>query len=197
MNRCPRGMCIIINNIHFNSSNGMTDKREGAEFDHVELEKLFNELSFRVDVRYDLDSLQMHRLAIDVARKIDHSKFDAFVFFVMSHGGERDVISGVDGRLVSVEDLMSEFKAANCPKLQSKPKLFFIQTCRGNSNESPFSAFGDVDSTPVFSPDSTLPRSVCPREADFLLAFSTAPGYVSYRKPLSGSTFVQVSFNNS
>lgn len=188
---------MIVNNINFKNSNGMTDKREGAEFDDVELEKLFSELSFRVYVCRDLDSLQMKRIAINVATKIDHSEFDAFVFIVMSHGGEQDVISGVDRRSVRVEDLMSEFKAVNCPDLQNKPKLFFIQPCRGNSNESPFSAFGDVDSTPVFSPDSTLPRSACPREADFLLAFATAPGYVSYRKPLSGSRFIQVSFNNS
>ena len=197
MNRFPRGMCIIINNIHFKYPNGMTDKREGAEFDQFELGKLFNELSFDVHVSRDLNSLQMRCLAIDVAGIIDHGQFDAFVFIVMSHGEERDVISGVDGRLVRVEALMSEFKAANCPKLQSKPKLFFIQTCRGNSNESSFRASGDVDSPPVFSPDSTLPRSACPQEADFLLAFATAPGYVSYRKPLSGSTFIQVSFNNS
>jgi len=42
-----------------------------------------------------------------------------------------------------------------------------------------------------FSPDSTLPRSVFPPEADFLLAFATVPGYVAFRSPESGTFFIQ------
>ena len=190
-------MCVIINNVNFKNSNGVADKREGAEFDLVELEKLFNELSFSVCTYHDLNWLEMLRVATYFAGQIDHNQFDAFVFIVMSHGGERDVIYGVNGRSVRVEDLMFEFKVKNCPTLQNKPKLFFIQSCRGTLNESPCPAVGDVDSPPVFLSDSTLPRSTCPREADFLLSFATAPGYFAYRKPQSGSPFVQVSLNNS
>ena len=134
----------------------------------------------------------MRRVAVDFAKK-DHSQFDAFVFIVMSHGGDKDVIYGVSGRHTRVEDLMSEFKAANCQTLRNKPKLFIIQTCRGSSNESLSPASCDSDTAAGFSPDSTLARSVCPQEADFLLSFATAPGYKAWRHPESGSPYIRVS----
>jgi len=168
--------------------------REGAEFDERELVKLFEELFFTVYIKRNLRRDEMWKVAAEYAAK-DHSQFDAFVFVVMSHGGERDVIYGVSGRDIRVEDLMAEFKAANCPNLQNKPKLFFIQTCRGPSMERLSPPPDGVDSDVAFSPDSTLPRSVCPQEADFLLAFATAPGYKAWRYPDYGSLFIRVNHN--
>ena len=193
MNSRPRGLCVLINNLNFHNK---AENRNGSQFDERGLKGLFSELLFTVSVLNDLNHDKMRKAAVDFALK-DHTQFDAFVFVVMSHGGERDVIYGVDGRTIRVEDLMSEFKATNCPTLRNKPKLFFIQTCRGSSKDETFSATsGNFESCmDTFSPDSTLPRSVCPQEADFLLAFATAPGYVSWRNQQSGSFFVQVSLN--
>ena len=193
MAKRPRGMCVIINNIIFE---GLAE-REGAELDEEALKKLFSDLFFTVHVFKDLHRNQMLNVAVNFAKK-NHNEFDAFVFIVMSHGGDGDTIYGVKGRPTRVEDLMREFKAANCPTLRNKPKLFFIQTCRGSSNETLSPALGDADvnSAPVFSGDSTLPRGVCPQEVDFLLAFATAPGYKAWRIPQAGSPFIQVSVNN-
>ncbi|XP_078375995.1 caspase-3-like isoform X2 [Oculina patagonica] len=188
LNSRPRGMCVVINNVNFYNK---TENRKGAQFDEKGVKDLFYELSFTVCVLNDLKRDEIPKVAADFAAK-DHSNFDAFVFVVMSHGGERDVIYGVDGRKTSIEDLMTEFKAPNCPTLRNKPKLFFIQTCRGQEKESSSATTGYADSCmEAFSPDSTLPRSVCPQEADFLLSFSTAPGYVAWRNQQSGSWFVQ------
>jgi len=191
MSRRPRGNCLIINNLKFHDR---TNDREGAEFDERDLEKLFNELLFTVYVEKDLRCEEMRKVAAEFAAK-DHSQFDAFVFIVMSHGGDQDVIYGVDNRYIRVEDLMIDFTAANCPALQNKPKLFFIQTCRGPSREWLSPTPGGAHSDAVLSPDSTLSRSVCPQEADFLLAFATAPGYVAWRDPQRGSRFIQVNQN--
>ncbi|KAL9966428.1 hypothetical protein ACROYT_G024498 [Oculina patagonica] len=181
-------MCVIINNINFHDK---TLTREGAYLDQLRLRNLFSELYFTVFVLNDLRRDEMLKAAADFAAK-DHSHFDAFVFVVMSHGDERDVIYGVDERKTTIEDLMSEFKAPNCPTLRNKPKLFFIQTCRGPKEESSSATTGNSDwCMEAFSPDSTLPRSVCPQEADFLLSFSTAPGYKAWRNPQSGSQFIQ------
>ena len=38
--------------------------------------------------------------------KKDHRDFGAFFFILMSHGGNRDCILGVQGRKTSVENLM-------------------------------------------------------------------------------------------
>ena len=129
----------------------------------------------------------------------------------MSHGGDRDCISGVDDRETTVQSLMMEFRATKCPSLKGKPKIFIFQTCRGlrikdaerfdrptggiNAHPSEF-----VPSDPAanqacacpFPADSTLPKSVFPPEADFLLAFATVPGFVAFRSEQTGSFFIQV-----
>ena len=208
MNNRPRGYCLIINNFKFQEKN--VPDREGAEEDERSLKTLFDTLQFRVIIRRDLDKHEIEKLAEEYGSK-NHHKYDAFFMIVMSHGGERDCILGVDGRETTVRNLMVEFQANKCQSLQGKPKVFIIQTCRGligyptetfpshplGSINTPPSAFklspADNQSyTCAFSPDSNLPRSVFPPEADFLLAFATVPGYVAFRSPRSGTFFIQV-----
>ena len=124
----------------------------------------------------------------------DHSEFDALFVIVMSHGGDHDTVLGVDERNITVEEMMSEFKAARCKTLEGKPKVFIFQVCRGSSSEFLEHERRHIDST-VSRPcvDSTLSRGTSPQEADFLLAFATTPGYCSYRYKDHGAPFIQVS----
>ena len=63
--------------------------------------------------------------------KGDHSKFDCFFLAVSSHG-ERGCILGTDGDRVSIEgSVLSPFNGAHCASLRGKPKVFFLQACRG------------------------------------------------------------------
>ncbi|KAJ7391986.1 Caspase-7 [Desmophyllum pertusum] len=189
MSSNPRGKCIIINNSDFGNE---AYNRHGAEFDEEKLVNLFKELFFDVDVRPNLSANAIRGVAIEVAAR-DHSAFDAFVFIIMSHGNDRDIIYGVDARYVQTEELMSEFKANKCPTLQNKPKLFIVQACRGSSQDLVAPANHKIDLVSRGnSTDSTLARGTCPQEADFLLAYGAAPGYTSYRNPGSGSLFIQV-----
>ena len=202
MNKRPHGYCVIINNIHFQDKN-IAD-RKGADEDEKRLKILFRALKFDVIVRRDLNKHEIERVAETYGGK-NHRDFDAFVLILMSHGGDRDHILGVDGRETTVKNLMVEFQANKCPSLIGKPKVFIIQTCRGlinNATETFLSSIGSINAASAqmdnstfadpFSPDSTLPRSEFPREADFLLAFATVPGYVAFRSPESGTFFIQV-----
>ena len=60
-----------------------------------------------------------------------HEKQCAFIMAVMSHG-EKDVIFSADGVPLDIEkDIVAPFDGANCAALIDKPKIFFIQACRG------------------------------------------------------------------
>ena len=183
--------------------------RLGAEEDEKSLKQIFHDLFFTVIVERDLTKHQMENVAEKYGSQTDHSTCNAFVMIVMSHGGDGDCILGVDGRDTSVKNLMVEFQEQKCPSLKGKPKVFIIQTCRGSLQEvskKQRSPAGDVFSQSVamasteeddksydyFTSDSTLPRSVFPREFDFVLAFATVPGYVSWRLPTDGTYFIQV-----
>ena len=203
INKNPRGLCIIVNNVDFQNKDL---NRPGADKDERSLQLLFKTLLFEVIIRRDLTKHELEKVAQDFG-EANHEAYNAFVFIVMSHGGDRDCILGVDGRETTVKNLMSEFRENKCPSLKHKPKVFIIQTCRGFQGDVPSSA-NDISLQVVttssreqkssqpcgtaFSTDSTLPRSVFPPEADFVLAFATAPGYVSYRHPDHGARFIQV-----
>ncbi|KAL9971090.1 hypothetical protein ACROYT_G023576 [Oculina patagonica] len=190
MNSFPHGKCIIINNESFHNK-AVNPDRDGAKHDEKGLKDLFEELGFVVDIRRNLTQSEINETTREVAGE-DHRNCDAFVFIIMSHGEACDVVLGVDGRPVYVKDIMTEFKAIKRSTLRGKPKLFFMQCCRGLLPE--FLSPPNTDSfEPSLNCDSTLASGVCPQEADFLLAFASAPGYVSYRRPESGSVFIQVS----
>ena len=122
MGEAPRGICLVINNFNFLGE----DERQGAKLDEEAITRLFKELHFIVEIRQNLGRLEILKVAQEMAAR-DHSKYAVFALFIMSHGDKKDVIYGVDNRKAGMEDLMCEFTATNCPTLENKPKLFFIQ----------------------------------------------------------------------
>ncbi|XP_074625500.1 caspase-3-like isoform X1 [Acropora palmata] len=185
----PKGLCLLINNMTFKEENL---NRHDAIYDEERLHNLFaGKLDFEVHPFNDLDNCQMQAICTEFGGK-DHRQYDAFVCIIMSHGTCGDKIKGVNGRTIGIDDLMSEFNIERCPSLANKPKLFLVQACRGLAEDRflcPTDKSQDIVDFTVS--DSTLSRSICPQESDFLLAFSTVPGYVSYRRPNFGSFFMQ------
>uniref|UniRef100_A0A3B4B5E5 Caspase-3 n=1 Tax=Periophthalmus magnuspinnatus TaxID=409849 RepID=A0A3B4B5E5_9GOBI len=110
--------------------------------------------------------------------KEDHSCAASFVCVLLSHGDE-GVFFGTDGS-VELKYLTSLFRGDRCRSLVGKPKLFFIQACRGTDLDAGIETDSADDET-----------TRIPVEADFLYAYSTAPGYYSWRNTMTGSWFMQ------
>jgi len=198
MGGAPRGICLVINNFNFSGE----EERQGSKSDEEAIARLFNELHFIVEIRQNLGGLEIQKVAQEMAAR-DHSNYGAFVLCVMSHGDRKDVIYGVDNRKAGMEDLMSEFTPTNCPTLENKPKLFFIQACRGNKSDRRMNRLTESTENiaedgiqTMNSPDADLANGLSAREADFLLAFATVPGYKAWRSKQAGSWFIQVCTNN-
>ena len=62
--------------------------------------------------------------------QIDFTKYNCFMAFIMSHGNKNG-ISGIDGNSVTADTLSSYITPKECKQLEDKPKIFFIQACRG------------------------------------------------------------------
>ena len=62
--------------------------------------------------------------------KLDHSPYSCFVCCISSHG-TREGIVGTDDEVVNIRDLTSPLCASKCESLAGKPKLFFVDACRG------------------------------------------------------------------
>ena len=65
----------------------------------------------------------------------DFSKYSCFMAFILSHGTEEG-ISGTDdikSKPVSIHVLSSYITPKKCKGLKDKPKIFFLQACRGSN----------------------------------------------------------------
>ncbi|KAF1384381.1 hypothetical protein PFLUV_G00117740 [Perca fluviatilis] len=171
------GTCLIINNKNFHSSTGMS-ARNGTDVDAAAAIETFTKLGYKINFKTDQTVAQMKQL-LSSASKEDHSKSASFVCVLLSHGDE-GVIFGTDGA-EKLEELTKYFKGDRCKSLVGKPKLFFIQACRGAELDNGI----DTDSVDVQTSERI------PVEADFLYAYSTAPGYYSWRNATNGSWFMQ------
>ena len=65
----------------------------------------------------------------------DHRQYSCFVCCILSHGAIGEIY-GTDGITVSIKDLTVHFKAASCPSLCGKPKIFFVQACQGTDKQA-------------------------------------------------------------
>lgn len=170
------GQCIIINNKNFDRRTGM-NQRNGTDVDAANAMKVFAKLGYKAKV-YNDQSVEQMKQVLTAVSKEDHSCSASFVCVLLSHGDE-GVFFGTDGS-IELKYLTSLFRGDRCKSLVGKPKLFFIQACRGTDLDAGIETdSGDDDITKI------------PVEADFLYAFSTAPGYYSWRNTMTGSWFIQ------
>ncbi|XP_035179722.1 caspase-3 [Oxyura jamaicensis] len=172
------GECIIINNKNFQKDTGLSS-RSGTDVDAASVREVFMKLGYKTKLSNDLSCRDIINVLKNVSEE-DHSKRSSFVCVLLSHG-EEGLIYGTDGPL-ELKVLTSLFRGDNCRSLAGKPKLFFIQACRGTELDSGIEA----DS----GPDEMMCQKI-PVEADFLYAYSTAPGYYSWRNAAEGSWFIQ------
>ena len=202
MTACPRGITLIINNASFahHPKHGQQSPRHGSKEDVRQVEALFTALDFSVRTKENLSRLQLLDELYYIARE-DHSAYDCFVLWLMSHGRSGEVFCS-DGNTIPIQTLHDMF--SNCDTLRGKPKLFFIQACRGDGEDQGVSVATDTggSSCEQLSPNQSefpmdavkkpVPRvTVVPTHADFLYAFSTVDEYVSYRNKTLGSYYVR------
>lgn len=181
MNHRNRGVCIIFDIETFNPARKLP-RRHGSKVDSNGLFNLFRAMSFDVILFKDITATEI-RCQLDYYSKLDHSNNDAFACCILTHG-EHGQLWGTDQRF-PVDMIFNHFLGDVCPTLVGKPKMFFIQACQGDRMDS---------GVPVLSQealDSTTTYFKIPTHADFLIAYSTLPGFYSWRNTQDGSWFMQ------
>lgn len=170
------GQCLIINNKNFHKRTGM-GVRNGTDEDAKKVFATFSKLGFEIKHYNDQTVSQMMDL-LSKASQEDHSQSAMFACVLLSHGDD-GVIYGTDDS-IELKRLFAFFRGDHCTSLVGKPKLFFIQACRGSELDSGIESDGVGDEE----------TQRIPVEADFLYAYSTAPGYYAWRNVANGSWFI-------
>ena len=186
MDKTPHGIAVIINNSTFHSAVPTEDPlpdRRGSQVDEDNLCITWEHLQYDIWILKNLTASELTRQLMQIALQ-NHEKYDSFVCCILSHG-YLDGVYGTDSKPVKINDITSLFKGTFCPTLADKPKLFFIQACRGDDEDRRVvlqkDAKGDSDNAFCHSLSN---------EADFLFGYATPPGNVSWRSPRYGSWYV-------
>ncbi|XP_078499123.1 caspase-9 isoform X2 [Lissotriton helveticus] len=207
----PCGFCLIINNVTFQEHSNLTP-RNGSNIDCEKLRNRFASFHFEVLIRENLTGKEIHK-ELQTLAALDHSHLDCCVVVILSHGCETRHIQlpggvyGTDGAPVPVERVVTYFDGQHCPTLRGKPKLFFIQACGGSGRDRGFkidtaapdivdpSASVQSDATPFGMPaggqDQPDAIASLPTPCDVLVAYSTYPGFVSWRDQNIGTWYVE------
>ena len=175
MRKNPHGICLILNNFQFHSG----AVRLGATVDQDNLKQTFKRMRYLVDIRENLSSDDMSHTLEEYSRST-HSDYDSFVCCIMSHGGKGSVL-GADDQEVAVTNLIE--KMQKCPTLVGKPKMFFIQACRGSNRSNGMALPPQTDS---LEDSATVAE-----ESDVFIAYATPEGKVAYRDSQEGSWFIR------
>jgi hypothetical protein len=209
MTSSPRGIAVVVNMNKFESTPTHSPEeklveREGSEVDAHGLIQLFTGLDFETEMLVDLTKADLLSKLKKIS-KYDFSMYDCFVLCIMSHG-KKNFFYAHDGGKIEVSSICKMFNNANCETLCGKPKLFFIQACRG--------AVSDCGTTVKDGPSGSGPSeneepqhqkekskytfNIKPHKgpttaehADILMAYSSVEGYSSYRNTESGSRFIR------
>lgn len=210
MNSSPRGFALVISNVTFDPCGAPDlDPRKGGEVDDEVLRKVFTELDYLVTVHKDLTAQGMRTCIENFCRRPDHRTVDSCVVCLLSHGVE-GAIYGTDGQLLQLDWVFKAFDNANCPLLQNKPKMFFIQACRGEDMDCGVEQIdgptrtcspsceqrdagregqGDADSRQ--RRDMGRPRIKLPQRSDMICGYASLKGTAAMRNTKRGSWFIQ------
>ncbi|KAK6187860.1 hypothetical protein SNE40_005793 [Patella caerulea] len=133
-------LMLVIQNEIFHKM----DNRIGCKADTKALKTTFKKLGFRVKCFKNLEARQIAKTLKEASENFNHGEADCFACVILSHGDEfytslrerKNMIYGIDEGRISVERIMNYFDSQNCPALQGKPRLFFIQACRGKDSDA-------------------------------------------------------------
>ena len=186
----PHGLALIISNSKFGDT-GLTE-RKCADVDEKNLEDTFKTLGYRPVVRKNQKATDID----DIFKKLSdpqkndpdlriQKEDDSFICCMVSHGGwdknmGRDYIYDVQNKPVYVRDLaIHHLGAGKCESLQLKPKLFFVNACRGAKPSHVVS---------MSKPEGKTLKIT--HECDFLFSNSTFPETPAYRDDEKGAYYV-------
>ncbi|XP_068113980.1 caspase-2 [Hyperolius riggenbachi] len=189
----PRGLALIISNIEFSTPE--LDYRQGGEVDLIALKQLFTHLNYRPIVCCNKTGEEMTSELEHFSALQEHSNLDSAIIAILSHGVD-GAVYGTDGTQVQLQEIFTKLDNAHCQRLQNKPKMFFIQACRGEEADRGVdqrdgreqAASPGCEQSDAGREDGKIRL---PTQSDMICAYACLRGTVSLRNTKRGSWFIQ------
>ncbi|KAJ8675741.1 hypothetical protein QAD02_011527 [Eretmocerus hayati] len=178
MDHQNRGICHIFSHSTFDAKLGLPE-RTCARMERNTVSKTYRKLGFQTQNHMDYTRKKIMKTVRMMIRR-NYTKDDCICICVMTHGGRNGKLYAKDGSY-NIDIFEKAFDAMKT--LKNKPKLLFVQACRGGNGDR-------EEDTPRFcysssSSDETdwvTNMKSAPTKADILIAHSTCEGYVSFQQ---------------
>ncbi|XP_053222755.1 caspase-3-like [Podarcis raffonei] len=166
-----RALIIVNYNFHGRNAESKLTSRPGARREADRIFKALSKCHYAVKIHLDLTAKKIEELYEEECHA-DHGEF--FVSILSSHG-EEGIIYDCEGQPVQLKRIFQILEPERCHKLAGKPKIFFIQACRGVEIDQ--GVWLQTDSgeaqTECFSHYLSIPQ-------DTAVMYSCSPGYASF-----------------
>ena len=179
----PRGLIVIINIEKFTAEE--LTERIGSQKDVDDLVNLFcGYLNFDVRIITKLNGVELMNELNAISDNEEYGKYDCLAVCIMSHGN-MDFFFAADEQKVKFSEVYTLFSK---DIFRAKPKLFFIQACRGTMGGRT-DCDGPNDNSQ--SASTAQADSNDPDMSDIVIAYSSFEGYSAHRHLEDGSFFIQ------
>uniref|UniRef100_T1J3Q5 Caspase n=1 Tax=Strigamia maritima TaxID=126957 RepID=T1J3Q5_STRMM len=173
----PRGFALIVVNELFQDPK---NNRLGAAKDFDLMQKLLRQLGFQVFPHQNKTKQQIEHIVDEFTKQPELENVNSCVVAISSHGVKDGFCgTGLHDQVYAIETLKTKFNNSNCQALNGKPKIFFIQACRGSYRD--MGAPVDRHDDPASQVDYNA------RIGDIFVEYSCQPGYLSKRNEGYGS----------
>ncbi|KAM9651180.1 caspase-2 [Trichechus inunguis] len=190
-----RGLALVLSNVRFTGEKDL-EFRSGGDVDHSTLVTLFKLLGYDVRVLHDQTAQEMQEKLHSFAQLPAHRLTDSCIVALLSHGVE-GAIYGVDGKLLQLQEVFRLFDNANCPSLQNKPKMFFVQACRGDETDRGVdqqdgkSQAGSPGCEESDASTEGLLKTRLPTRSDMICGYACLRGTAAMRNTKRGSWYIE------
>lgn len=193
----PRGFALIVNVTEFDHGVPLLP-RKGGNYDKENLSAVLLHLGFEILLVENKTAIEITTSLRQFANKDEHQYRDGCVIALLTHGKE-DAIYGRDGNEIKVENIVTMFDNANCPNLRNKPKIFFIQACRGDEYDRGIDENdgGSRDKNrgsgcvATSSPEISFDNNRLPTRSDMIFGYATLQGQAAMRNTHHGSWYIE------
>ncbi|XP_069705581.1 caspase-1-like isoform X2 [Periplaneta americana] len=190
MKRPERGLAVIFNHEFYDEIDGeKPENRHGTNADVENLNITLSNLGFVVDVQHNLTCAEILGHVGQISKRDELRDHDCFAVFVLSHGDEQEFVYARD-RAYYIKLLTEPFIGKNCLQLANKPKLFFIQACKGIRLQSKINFRTMADSGKMNGAGNSKTVYSIPADSDILISYATLEGYIALRDPTWGTPFI-------
>ncbi len=161
------GLAIIVSNSYKHTNCPLP----GTYQDALRMKDAFGLLNFATHLEHELGKHHLEKLVSEAATCTYPKSYGCIAFVFSGHGLDANNVITDDKMLVNTQLLIEQFLPQNAPKIESIPKLFFFDACRGAQ---------PMEGLLIPRGFKVMNEMSVPSEGNFLVAYSNLPGYVSY-----------------